>query len=152
MSKQYDVTMSEATYRMFAECGKRMQCPDATDLVAMAVEALAEKINMETVVQSNKKFIDRANQWLLHPSDFEGSNAVFDPSPDAGPDEQYALCAAKIDWDGIQAVLTCWKPTRDHLRSIEKTGRIWITQLGSQPNPVAVSAKNPLRFQGIELR
>jgi len=152
MSKNYDITMDEQTYRVFAECGRKMNCGDATELIAMAVESLAQKLNMDEAIQANKKFIDQCDDHLLHPADFEGSNAVFGPPPGQTEEEVYSLCAAKINWGGAPSVLTCWKPTHHHLKSIKKTGRIWLAQMADRPNPVCLSAKNPLEFQGIELQ
>ena len=148
----YQVTMDENTYRLFAAIGKKMNCPDATVLLGMAVEALAQKVNMDEAIKANKKFIDEVNNHLLHPADFEGSNAVFGPPAGKTEEEVYSLCAANVDWGGAPAVLTCWKPTHAHLKAIRKTGRLWLAQMAHQPNPVCLSAKNPLEFQGIELK
>ena len=148
----YQVTIDEATYRVFAQIGQKMNCPDATTLMAMAVEALAQKFNTAQAVKANKKFIDQAADWLLHPSAFEGAEAVFGPPPGMTEDEVYSLCAVKVMWNEDPAVVTCWKPTLDQLKAIKKTGRLFIAQMCDRPNPVAVSAKNPLNFQGIELQ
>lgn len=148
----YQVTMDEDTYRVFAQIGKKMNCPDATVLLGMAVEAMAQKVNMDEAVQANKKFIDQAHEWLLHPSGFDGAEAVFGPPPGATENEVYSLCAANVMWNEDPAVVTCWKPTHHHLKAIKKTGRLFIAQMAVRPNPVAVCAKNPLDFQGIELK
>ena len=147
----YQVTMDEETFRLFAVVGKKMNCPNATTLLGMAVEALANKVNMDTVVQGNKKFIEQIDDNLLHPANFDGADAVFGPPAGIGEDEVYSLCAAKVNWAGAPAVVTCWKPTRFHIKDIKKTGRIWVSQMAQQPNPVCVSAKNPLEFQQIDL-
>ena len=148
----YQVTMDEETYRLFATIGKKMNCPDATDLAAMAVEALANKVNMDTAVQANKKFIDQANDWLLHPSSFDGAEAVFGPPPGMDETQVPSILAADIVWNQTPAVVTCWKPTLDHIKQIKKTGRLFIAQMADRPNPMAVCAKNPLNFKGIEIQ
>lgn len=147
----YQVTMDEDTYRVFAQIGKKLNCPQATVLLGMAVEALAQKVNMDEAVKANKKFIDQASEWLLHPSSFEGAEAVFGPPPGMTEDEVYSLCAANVMWGGDPAVVTCWKPTHHHLKAIKKTGRLFIAQMATRPNPVAVCAKNPVLFEGIDL-
>ncbi len=83
---------------------------------------------------------------MLHPTDFDGSNAVFGPPEGKTENEVYSLCAAKVNWGTTPAVLTCWKPTMDQIKAIEETGRLWVSQMAQNPNPVCVTAKNPLDF------
>lgn len=152
MSKKYTIKdIDEDTYRLFAECGKKLNEPNANACFRMAVKALATDLNKKEVNIANKKFIEQIDDYQLHPSNFEESNTVM--LPPAGKTEQdvHSLCAALVQWGEYPAVVSCWKPTREHLKAIEATGRVWVTCLGAAMPPIVVSAKNPLDYNGIEL-
>lgn len=44
---------------------------------------------------------------------------------------------------GIPVVVSCWKPTKDELAEITRTGRVWLTVMGTTMPPVAVSGFSP---------
>lgn len=43
---------------------------------------------------------------------------------------------------GVQACVSCWKPTPEELAKINETGVIWLTVIGGQP-PVSITADKP---------
>lgn len=144
------IEMDDDTYRLFVACAKQLNCKKADLVLAMAVEALKDKLNLDTAIRANKKFIEEIHDSLLHPTATDSSNSIFTAAP--GDEENvYSLCANKVNWGGNPAVITCWAVTPDHLRQIKKDGKIFIGQMGERPNPVAVSVKDPTRFKGIEI-
>jgi len=148
----YNIEVDESTYRKFAECGKALDEPNASKCFELAVDALVEKLNKIVAIKSNKKFIEQCEDWMLHPSAFDESNAVFGPPSGMTEDEVYSLCAATIVWGGFPAVLTCWKPTFEQIDHMKETGRLWIATMGKGMVPITVCAKNPLNYPGIDLK
>jgi hypothetical protein len=75
---------------------------------------------------------------------FDESNFYFDKPDDMTYDECSALSVfvgKDISNNGI--VLSCWKPTEEELKEINKTGRVWCFHFGSGLQPHALSGHNP---------
>jgi hypothetical protein len=78
------------------------------------------------------------------PSSFENENIVFDSPPGMSPDECEPVNAfIGTDPDGVPIVITCWKPTKEELEEIIRTGRIWCYHFGHQLQPHTLSGTSP---------
>lgn len=79
-------------------------------------------------------------------SNFKQANTVMDTPKDVSPDlvEPIRACRGQYE-NGTPFVITCWKPTRDELDEIQKTGRVWLTILGAGMPPVYLSGKSPFK-------
>lgn len=150
--KTYQIEVDETTYRKFAICGQMLNEPDASKCFEKAIDALVDKINLDIAIEQNEKFVDQAWDWLLHPSSFDGAEAVFGPPQGMTEDEVHSLCAARVMWGDDPAIVTCWKPTRDQLDAISESGRVWLIVFGDGMPPVAVASENPIEMPGIVLR
>lgn len=152
MSKTYQVEINEETYRKFQALGKWLNEPDASTAFDNVCEMAIDVINTRKAVEANKRFIDEdCHPSQLHPSSFDGAEAVFGPPVGMTENEVFSLCGARVLWGDAQGVLTCWKPTREQLATIQSTGRLWLMVMGGAMVPVALCAENPLEFEGVDL-
>lgn len=60
----------------------------------------------------------------------------------------YDQCQVLTTWtgmlvNGIPATISCWKPTREELAEIERTGRVWLVVLGHGMPPVHITGHKP---------
>lgn len=46
--------------------------------------------------------------------------------------------------DGVPLVVSCWKLTIEELETLNRSGRIWLTVMGTGMQPVQLSAFKPL--------
>lgn len=78
------------------------------------------------------------------PSSFDESNEVLDKPPGMTYDECVALSVWRGESaDGVPLVVSQWRPTREELAEINRTGRVWLTVLGVTMPPVAISGDSP---------
>ena len=80
------------------------------------------------------------------PSSFPESNNYLNP-PD-GVDVN--TCQVLSVWqgpsaDGVPLVISCWKPTKEELEQLNRTGRIWLYVWGATMPPVALLTKHPFK-------
>lgn len=75
------------------------------------------------------------------PCSFEGENLLGKPdSMSVDECEPLPVCVVTYP-DGMMGMVSCWKLTHKELEEINKTGRIWLTILGSAHPPVIISGK-----------
>ena len=82
------------------------------------------------------------------PTSFDESNHVLDKPPGM----TYEQCQALSVWqgessDGVPLVVSAWKPTREELESIKRTGRVWLIVLGQTMPPVSLEGTSPFEPQ-----
>lgn len=81
----------------------------------------------------------------MFPANFPASNGVLDKPP--GMEECDPLCV----WRGVDAnqnlpvVVSCWKPTKEELEEINRTGRIWLYIYGYTMQPAAIGGHDPFK-------
>lgn len=63
---------------------------------------------------------------MAEPTNFDESNIVMDPPPGVSQDE----CSSINAFTDGHHFITCWKVTAEELEEINRTGRIWLCQLG----------------------
>jgi hypothetical protein len=76
---------------------------------------------------------------------FEESNHIMDTPDGVDPDfvQPLSTCfSVSMEWEA-PVIVTCWKPTKEEIAEINKTGRIWITILGAGMQPIYPSGLNP---------
>lgn len=83
-------------------------------------------------------------------SGFAESNKILNPPDEMTPDQ----CEPAQVWTGpIRGgdivTITCWKITRDELREIQRTGRVWLLCWGQSMPPAAVQGFSPF-LEGAE--
>lgn len=80
------------------------------------------------------------------PTSFDQANIVYDKPEGMTREECDALsCWKGQDTDGQPLVISCWKPTKEELEEINRTGRIWVFHFGHYLQPHAVSGQNPFK-------
>ena len=78
------------------------------------------------------------------PSSFEQANHIFDKPPEASYDEVGCLDTfTGLDTEGNMIVISCWKPTKEELEELNRTGRVWCFHWGNGLQPHALSGHNP---------
>jgi len=79
------------------------------------------------------------------PSNFDQANSQLLPPEGMSEDEVGTLCAYRGVYEETDEpfVVTCFKPTREELDEIEKTGRVWVIMLGESIPPISISSENP---------
>jgi hypothetical protein len=80
----------------------------------------------------------------MESTNFEHSNSVLGPPPGVSEDDVRSLNV----WQGIAGgtqpvVISCWKPTKDELEEIARTGRVYLYVYGQTMPPVAIESKDP---------
>jgi hypothetical protein len=80
----------------------------------------------------------------MTPASFDESNVVLDKPQDMSYDECDALSVLRTETtEGLPVVISCWKPTKEELDEIIKTGRVWLTIYGYTMPPAYVSGTKP---------
>lgn len=78
------------------------------------------------------------------PTDFRGSNTVLGRPATMTDDQCEALNVLRtITEDGFPVTISCWKVTAEELAEINKTGRIWLSVVGTTTPPVVVLGQCP---------
>lgn len=85
----------------------------------------------------------------MHATAFDEENMVLNPPYGMTTEE----CEPLSVWvgllsNGCPAVISCWKPTKEEMEEIKRTGRIWVSVMGQTMPPIAPSGFNP--FKPIE--
>ena len=77
---------------------------------------------------------------------FDEANAVLS-KPAAMSDDDCACLSVlrSIQPNNIPIVLSCWKLTKEELEEIQRTGRVWLTVVGSTMPPVALDGICPIQ-------
>ncbi len=79
---------------------------------------------------------------------FDEENCVLDGPPGTTAEEVSPLSAWRWPLDnGVPCVISCWKPTKEEMEEIQKTGRIWIMIIGETMPPIAPTGHNPFNPQ-----
>ena len=83
----------------------------------------------------------------MYPTDFDQSNQVVDKPPEMTRDECLPINAfvgeAEIGSETHPVIVTCWKPTKEELEEINRTGRVWCLLYSYVIPPHALSGSNP---------
>lgn len=77
-------------------------------------------------------------------SGFDEENCVLDGPPGTTSED----CEPLSVWrgrtnKGNPVVISCWKPTKQELEEINKTGRVWLMVWGETMPPVALLGNYP---------
>jgi hypothetical protein len=81
---------------------------------------------------------------MAEPISFDESNDVLNP-PHGWTSEQcevVSICRA-VASGGIPLIISCWKLSREELDELSKTGRVWLTVVGTSMPPVILSGIKP---------
>lgn len=82
---------------------------------------------------------------------FDEDNAVLGPPPGMGEEEVFSLSVFRgPNEDGQPVVVSCWKPTREELEEINRTGRVWLIVMGHTMPPVMLEGIKPFRSAATE--
>lgn len=82
----------------------------------------------------------------MEATSFDESNHVFDKPSSMTYDE----CDPLSVWVGNDAnnqpvIISCFKPTKEELEEINRTGRVWCFHWGTQLQPHGLSGTNPFK-------
>ena len=78
------------------------------------------------------------------PTSFDESNGVLDKPPGMTYDECEVLSVWRGESsDGVPLVVSQWKPTREELDEINRTGRVWLIVLGHTMPPASLDGNSP---------
>jgi hypothetical protein len=81
----------------------------------------------------------------MFPSSFDESNAVLS-APDGLEEQIECLSVFRgMNDGGMPVVVSCWKPTKEELLEIAKTGRIWLICAGETQPPAILQGHSPFR-------
>lgn len=80
------------------------------------------------------------------PTAFDEENGVLGEPPGVSLE----ACGPLSVWrgpttDGIPVVVSCWKPTKEELDEINRTGRVWLMVWGQTMAPAVLLGLNPLQ-------
>lgn len=79
---------------------------------------------------------------------FDEENLVLDAPPGMTADECEPLSVWRGDDDaGNPVVISCWKPTTEEWKEMQRTGRIWIIVHGRTMPPIAPVGVSPFYKQ-----
>lgn len=145
----FQITISDRTFAKFVEAGKALNIQDANECFEACVDAMIDQLNVQLADKGNEEFIKNSDDCMLHPSGFEGANAVFGPPQGKTEDEVYSLIGARIIWGEDPAVLTCWKPTEAQIERLKVTGRLWLSILYPGMVPVCLTTEKPTVFPNV---
>ena len=82
----------------------------------------------------------------MFPCSFDEANQIYDKPESMSYDECEALSTfTGLSADGVPVIISCWKPTREELDEINKTGRIWCFHYGTILPPHALAGNNPFK-------
>ncbi len=78
------------------------------------------------------------------PAAFDQENGVLNPPIGMSSAE----CETLSVWRGVlenrmPVVITCWKVTKEELEEIQRTGRVWLTVMGTTMPPVIIEGASP---------
>jgi hypothetical protein len=75
---------------------------------------------------------------------FDEENSVLDGPPGTTSEEVQPLSVwlGKMD-SGNRVVISCWKPTKEEMEEIQRTGRVWIVIMGETMPPIAPMGCSP---------
>jgi hypothetical protein len=80
---------------------------------------------------------------------FDEENDVSDGPPGTTSEQVMSLSVWRgPNEDGIQVVISCWKPTKEELDEIVRTGRVWIVVWGRTMPPICPVGTNPFEPLG----
>lgn len=79
----------------------------------------------------------------MHPSSFDESNCALGKPVDMTHEQCETLSIFRGESDGFPVAISCWRPTREELEEINRTGRVWLFVYGEGHPPVAVSGHHP---------
>jgi hypothetical protein len=80
----------------------------------------------------------------MYPTDFDQSNQVIDKPPDMTREECLPINAfIGESTEGYPAIVTCWKPTKEELEEINRTGRVWCILYSHVIPPHYIAGSNP---------
>lgn len=75
---------------------------------------------------------------------FDGENTVLHPAPGSDLDRVQPLSVQLgRTADGLPAVLSCWRLTREELDEVNRTGRVWLLVMGRSMPPASVEGVRP---------
>lgn len=75
---------------------------------------------------------------------FPQSNVVYDKPLNMSRDDCEALSVFKgKDANGVDVIISCWKPTQEELDEILATKRVWCWHFGNHLQPHCVTGTNP---------
>jgi hypothetical protein len=88
--------------------------------------------------------INQKDKKRMIPCNFPESNGYFDKPDSMSRDE----CEALSTWTGTDpqqnpVIISCWKPTKEELEEINRTGRIWCYHWGNFLQPHSLGGHNP---------
>ena len=75
------------------------------------------------------------------PSSFDEANKVLGPYPDF-PSEPLNVFKGNDD-SGTNVYVSCWKPTKEEVDTLLRTGRLYLIVHGKLHPPVALTTDNP---------
>lgn len=80
----------------------------------------------------------------MQPANFDESNHVLDKPASMSREQCDALSVwVGPDSNGLPVVISCWKPTKEELAEIQKTGRVWLIVWGITMPPACVLGEKP---------
>lgn len=80
----------------------------------------------------------------MTPTSFPESNNYFDKPNDMTEEQCGVLSTFQgNDINGLPVIISCWKPSKEELEEINRTGRVWVFHYGGYLQPHAVSGTNP---------
>lgn len=84
----------------------------------------------------------------MSPSAFDEENILLQP-PEGVSSEDCAVISAfrGVNVAGQDVIVSCWKPSREELEEIRKTGRVWLVIWGTGMPPVALLGHKPFEEQ-----
>lgn len=75
---------------------------------------------------------------------FDEENQVLGPPKGMTEEDCYSLSVYRgIDGAGRPIVVSCWKPTKEELEEIARTGRVWLLLWGQTMQPASVTGFSP---------
>jgi len=84
----------------------------------------------------------------MEPASFDQSNSVLSPPPGVGDDKCQSLCVWRGENSvGTPVVISCWKVTKEELDMWQRTGRVWLSVVGTTVPPVALFVQSPFGFE-----
>ena len=77
---------------------------------------------------------------------FDEDNAVLGPPVGCTDQEVYSLSVFRgPNSAGVPVVISCWKPTKEELAEINRTGRVWLVVQGETMPPVHLDGISPFK-------
>jgi hypothetical protein len=79
------------------------------------------------------------------PANFDEANGQLGPPEGMSEDECHTLRVWRgpREGDGAPMVISCWKPTQEELKEIQRTGRVWLWIMGNTMPPAFISGSHP---------